>query len=969
MSRHNKETSFVRNVLGDIDNISYTPNRLYDKDKTKKGKTKAPQRLLINVTFYQYPGDGIMSSRNKGIKEAVLKVICTGTAIQLFTDMNEGQVKSKLIEHLAREKQTELDSNKIKLIYMKRKGRGQANKELVPISSDPGVVYDGVAIKDIFSGASAKNLVVLLGSKVIFHDDDQTTTSTPRVRSNRIEINSDSDSNDSDALPTPFIGTTFRTGQTASSSSTPARIKRKKTSTVCGPRKAAKKVVDVDNSDSIPSLELDQLDELSKNVYGTIDPEDNAANSLLAVLIVLRHLASFLEALNLSIEKDGHNASKLELSLAQVMILFENDKLSDCWMMALSELAALLHLKENSASVGDVLKILMKELCNLDSETWKEFFIIPCLSSELITDYRGENGSEQISTRNPETINFEDNEEGNLKDMLNSFIQRKESKFPYDDDKFDISEGESVYTRKFYQRLPELLFMEFQDDDITNQQKLILVEEFKQIALQDTQTFNKNKYNLAAVVAFSKKNKYFVAIRHRSQKSVKVYANGCIYFTKVSLETFAKENLQHCRKVFAMYSGSTGTDMNLNTLVDEPSIDSIEMFGKFLFERLSTKQAIQVSEKSSTQKSRNNSEEGRNSCEREFEEINSKLKSRLSLIEGQRELKASIFTWARHILMQNLKRQNDVGSMSKPEIISNLHMILSGNPGTGKTMVARCMAGILYDIGLLESPDIVEVQKEEIVSGFVSSTSNKCLEVIKSAYGKVMFIDEAYQLCPKKSMQNHGAEALETIMRYMHPSISADIVNPVFIFAGYPADMTKFLTSINRGMSRRIKERFEFLDYTPDELANITLHKMLRQRLSIPYGIEKTLAEGFSVIPSSIRAEHNGSLCQDMYREVVVCQESRLKFNASIDELKSYTKEDFEKGVYAMLKKFQRIEEASQRMSVVEYFNSTEIGDGFNLALQKLSDKHKQKINEGDVWLHIPGVGMIPGSPVTPKKE
>ena len=62
-------------------------------------------------------------------------------------------------------------------------------------------------------------------------------------------------------------------------------------------------------------------------------------------------------------------------------------------------------------------------------------------------------------------------------------------------------------------------------------------------------------------------------------------------------------------------------------------------------------------------------------------------------------------------------------------------------------------------------------------------------------------------------MQNHGAEALETIMRYMQPLASPDIVNSVFIFAGYPADMNKFLTSIDRGKSRRIKERFfEFLD-------------------------------------------------------------------------------------------------------------------------------------------------------------
>ena len=121
-----------------------------------------------------------------------------------------------------------------------------------------------------------------------------------------------------------------------------------------------------------------------------------------------------------------------------------------------------------------------------------------------------------------------------------------------------------------------------------------------------------------------------------------------------------------------------------------------------------------------------------------------------------------------------------------------------------------------------------------------------------------MFIDEAYQLCQKNSLKTHGEEAVETIMRHMNPSPNPGLNFTVFIFAGYPADMANFVKSVNKGISRRIKERFEF--------AQTTLKKMLKQKLNIRYGIEKTLSDGFSQIPKFIRSEHNGSLCEDLYR-------------------------------------------------------------------------------------------------------
>lgn len=233
----------------------------------------------------------------------------------------------------------------------------------------------------------------------------------------------------------------------------------------------------------------------------------------------------------------------------------------------------------------------------------------------------------------------------------------------------------------------------------------------------------------------------------------------------------------------------------------------------------------------------------------------------------------------------------------------------------------------------MTSSEIVEVQRSDLVSSFVGDTAKKTEGCIKKAFGKLMFVDEAYTLT-SKSEKDYGREAVETIMRYMLPGTST-AKHPVFIFAGYQSNMDEFL-NLNRGLRRRIKQKFLFKDYSPVELSSIVVTNLLKKKIRFPYGLEDMIAECFNSISMSVRSELNASLCQDLLDHVVAQQEARLSFNASYNDVIKYSKEDFQLGISKLLVKFS--------------------------ASSATLDKTTQTTH--DVLLHIPGVGIIPGSPL-----
>ncbi|MDY5059768.1 AAA family ATPase [Staphylococcus simulans] len=148
---------------------------------------------------------------------------------------------------------------------------------------------------------------------------------------------------------------------------------------------------------------------------------------------------------------------------------------------------------------------------------------------------------------------------------------------------------------------------------------------------------------------------------------------------------------------------------------------------------------------------------------------------------------------------------------------STLHALYLGNPGTGKTTVARIVGELLYEKGIISSDNFIEVSRSDLVAGYIGHTAKQTREVLEKALGGVLFIDEAYTLA-KGGEKDFGREAIDEILKFMEDHRS-DIV---IIFAGYNADMERFL-EMNEGLKSRIPNAFQFEDYTVDELVQIGL--------------------------------------------------------------------------------------------------------------------------------------------------
>jgi probable Rubsico expression protein CbbX len=198
-----------------------------------------------------------------------------------------------------------------------------------------------------------------------------------------------------------------------------------------------------------------------------------------------------------------------------------------------------------------------------------------------------------------------------------------------------------------------------------------------------------------------------------------------------------------------------------------------------------------------------------------------------------RPVKTRIREIAALLVIDRLRREEGLTSRAP-----SLHMCFTGNPGTGKTTVALRMAQILHRLGYVEKGHLVSVSREELVGQYVGHTAPKTKDVLKRAYGGVLFIDEAYYLHRPENERDYGQEAIEILLQVMENERDKLVV----ILAGYKDRMDQFFAS-NPGMASRVTHHVDFPDYTRDELMEIAQRMLERQDYRLSDAAEQAFRE------------------------------------------------------------------------------------------------------------------------------
>ena len=242
------------------------------------------------------------------------------------------------------------------------------------------------------------------------------------------------------------------------------------------------------------------------------------------------------------------------------------------------------------------------------------------------------------------------------------------------------------------------------------------------------------------------------------------------------------------------------------------------------------------------------------------------LMAQLDSLVGLDDVKKDIKNLMNLVKVRRLRKENGL-----PIPPMSLHMVFMGNPGTGKTTVARIISGLYAAIGVLEKGQLIEVDRSGLVAGYVGQTALKTQEVIKSALGGVLFIDEAYSLA-SGGENDFGREAIETILKAMEDHRDELIV----VVAGYDGPMEKFINS-NPGLQSRFNKYFYFPDYNGEQLLHIFKGQCKKNGYALTEEAEAEAKAMFEELYEN-RGENfgNGRDVRNVFEDTVVRQSNRV---------------------------------------------------------------------------------------------
>ena len=240
------------------------------------------------------------------------------------------------------------------------------------------------------------------------------------------------------------------------------------------------------------------------------------------------------------------------------------------------------------------------------------------------------------------------------------------------------------------------------------------------------------------------------------------------------------------------------------------------------------------------------------------------LLAELDSYVGMDAIKTEVRSLINMVQVYKLRREHDL-----PTTDMSLHMVFSGNPGTGKTTVARIMSRIYHSLDILSKGQLVEVDRSGLVAGYVGQTALKTQKVIEKAMGGVLFIDEAYAL-NGKSENDFGQEAIDTILKAMEDHRDDLVV----IVAGYTELMDRFIHS-NPGLESRFNRFLMFEDYTPEQMVSIFKMQCKKGCYVLAQGTEE-LVRDFIAEESADDSFGNARGVRNLFEHILVAQNNRL---------------------------------------------------------------------------------------------